>query len=288
MKTSLREEILDLLEKDKSFRYAVAGYLGVLEILEKLDKLIEEQIKLRKETNKIWIEFQELKKETSEIRQEVLEIRKENQKIWKEIEEIRRENHRIWLELRGIKRENQKIWSEIEGIKKENQKIWLEIKRIEENIESLREDTNRIFRVIDARLTRVEHTLEKLTLDIEEEAREVLRYRLKQMGIKVDLRRLELPGLEIDLYGASEETCVIGEVSVRAGLGVLHRLLRKYEKIKSSYPELLRRRVILVIYTSLALSELVEEAAEKKVWVLKATGDIVEPTWLENSFDRAS
>lgn len=46
---SLKEEFLSLLEKDKEFRYAVAGLLGLEEILKRLDKHEEELVKLRKE-----------------------------------------------------------------------------------------------------------------------------------------------------------------------------------------------------------------------------------------------
>lgn len=64
---SLKEDFLSLLEKDKEFRYAVAGYLGLEEILKRLDRheeeltkiskeiagLREEQIKLREDFNKM-------------------------------------------------------------------------------------------------------------------------------------------------------------------------------------------------------------------------------------------
>ncbi len=48
------------------------------------------------------------------------------------------------------------------------------------------------FKVMDERLGRVEKTL-KLTLDIEEGAREIIEGRLSKMGINIKLKRLELP-----------------------------------------------------------------------------------------------
>jgi hypothetical protein len=42
----LKKEVLDLLEKDAEFRYAVAGLLGISEILKRLDKLEESLVKL--------------------------------------------------------------------------------------------------------------------------------------------------------------------------------------------------------------------------------------------------
>ncbi len=43
---SLKEELLELLEKDKEFRYAVAGLLGYKEILERITSLEERVIRL--------------------------------------------------------------------------------------------------------------------------------------------------------------------------------------------------------------------------------------------------
>jgi hypothetical protein len=46
---SLKREFLELLEKDLEFRYAVAGYLGLSEVLKRLDAIAEEQKNLRME-----------------------------------------------------------------------------------------------------------------------------------------------------------------------------------------------------------------------------------------------
>ncbi len=46
MSTELKSEILRLLKEDEEFRYAVAGYLGLSEVLRRLDSLIKEQVKI--------------------------------------------------------------------------------------------------------------------------------------------------------------------------------------------------------------------------------------------------
>jgi hypothetical protein len=71
---SLKKEFLDLLEKDLEFRYAVAGYLGLLEILKRLDALSEEQLKLRED-------FKELREEQIKLREDFNELRKEQIKL---------------------------------------------------------------------------------------------------------------------------------------------------------------------------------------------------------------
>ena len=62
----LKKRFLELLDKDLEFRYAVAGYLGLSEILKRLDNLSEEQIKLREEQTKIWQEIRGLREGADE------------------------------------------------------------------------------------------------------------------------------------------------------------------------------------------------------------------------------
>ena len=99
----------------------------------------------------------------------------------------------------------------------------------------------------------------------------------EELGVEVELSSLILPELELNIYGAADEVCVVGEASVRAGVRVLSSLLEKLEILKARYPEKLRKRIILVIYTSLPMPDLIERAKERNVWVLKATGDFVKP-----------
>jgi len=87
----LKEEFLRLLEKDMEFRYAVAGRLGILEVLRKLDTIAEEQ-------TKIW-------KEIEKLREEQVRFREEQTKIWMEIGKLREEQTRIWREIERLRRD---------------------------------------------------------------------------------------------------------------------------------------------------------------------------------------
>lgn len=55
-KTSkLKEGFIELLDKDKEFRYTATGYLGLSEILKRPDRLEEEQEKLQEEVKNLRI-----------------------------------------------------------------------------------------------------------------------------------------------------------------------------------------------------------------------------------------
>ncbi|MEM2696001.1 MAG: hypothetical protein QXU09_03600 [Thermoproteota archaeon] len=281
---SLKREFLELLDKDLEFRYAVAGYLGLSEILKRLDTLAKEQIELRREQVKLAEEQVKLREEQTKIWTEMRALSEEQAKIWAEIKAIREEQTKIWVEIAGLREEQTKIWTEISGLREEQARIWAEIKALREEqtkiwaeIAGLREDFNRMYRQLDIRLTRVERTLEKITLDIEEEARIIVKYRLREMGYEVEIGSLILPEAEINIYGASNEICIIGEASVRAPANIIDKINSSLEKLRTLYPDKLRPKILKVVYTSLAMPDLIERAEKEGIWVLKATGDIVKP-----------
>ncbi|RLE76061.1 MAG: hypothetical protein DRJ56_04700, partial [Thermoprotei archaeon] len=165
-------------------------------------------------------------------------------------------------------------------LRKEQVRLREDFRSLQREQVKLREDFNRMLSVllkVEGRLGRVERTLEKLTLEVEEEAREVLRSRLREMGLEVKLGRLELPELELDIYGASSDVCVVGEATIRLGRRRVEELAEKIERLSATRPELLRPIVVAVIYAPTATREALEEAERRGIWVLRATGDLTKP-----------
>jgi chromosome segregation ATPase len=267
----LKREFLELLDRDLEFRYAVAGYLGLSEILKRLDAIAEEQVRLREEQIS-------LREEQRNILREIVAIREEQRNIWKEIVAIKEEQVKLREDFNKLREDFNELRREQVRLREDFNKLREEQIRLREDFNRLREDFNKMFMAFDVRLSRVEGTLQKLTLDVEDEARSIIKYRLKKdFGIEMDLAPLFLPELELNIYGVSGDVCVVGEATVRAGRGILDTLLNKIEVLKAKYPEKLRKRLIPVIYVCLPMPELVEEAARRKVWVLKATQDFCKP-----------
>ena len=279
---SLKREFLELLEKDLEFRYAVAGYLGLSEVLKRLDAIAEEQknlrmeqvslgkeqVKLREEQTKIWMEVKALREEQTKIWNEIVAIKEEQKNLREEQIKLREEQTKIWSEIASIREEQKslreeqtKIWIEIAAIKEEQKNLREEQIKLREEQIKLREDFNKMLTLIDrmnARLSRVERTLEKLTIDVEDEAKSFLKHRLRELGISVELTSLILPDLELNIYGASEDVCVVGEATVRASLNLIDEVDENIERLRRSYPDKIRSKVIKVIYTSLAMLDLIE------------------------------
>ncbi|MEM0455208.1 MAG: hypothetical protein QXM81_05190 [Nitrososphaerota archaeon] len=89
MSEKLKREFIELLEKDVEFRYTVAGYLGlseilkrldrheshILEILKRLDRLEENQNRLWENVNKLWEEVRNLREGQNRLWEEHRRLR---------------------------------------------------------------------------------------------------------------------------------------------------------------------------------------------------------------------
>ncbi|MEM4728021.1 MAG: hypothetical protein QXD04_07195, partial [Candidatus Bathyarchaeia archaeon] len=170
---------------------------------------------------------------------------------------------------------------EIQGLREEQGKIWKEIQGLREEQGKLREDFNKMLATInrmEGRLNRVERTLEKLTVDVEDEAKSILKWRIRnELGVELDLTSLILPDMELNIYGATNDLCVVGESTVRGGTEIAEELLRKIERLRLNHPEMLRRNLIKVIYVCLPLPGLIERGVKEGIWILKATEEFHRP-----------
>jgi len=226
---NLKEGFLELLDKDKEFRYTVAGYLGLSEILKRLDRLEEGQ-------NRLW--------------EEVRALREVQEKLWEN-------QNKLWEEVKALREGQNKLWEEVRSLREGQNKLW-------EEVRDLRVTQNRLAT-----------TLDRLTISVEEEALDVIRHRLKnELGLDVELRRIFVDEREINVYGALVDTCVIGEATVRLGTGRIQELEDKIEALKRMRPELVKPRIIKVIYTDYAPPSALELAKEHAIWVLNWKGDL--------------
>jgi hypothetical protein len=64
------------------------------------------------------------------------------------------------------------------------------------------------------------------------------------------------------------------EATVRLGVNLVYELLDKIELIRSKRPDLLRKRIIKVIYTDYAIPEAVEAARNNNIWVMRWEKDL--------------
>jgi len=264
--TQLKRRFLELLDKDLEFRYTVAGYLGLSEILRRL----EEHDK----------RFEEILAEIRALREDQHRLWENQNKLWEEVRALREDQHKLWESVNKLWESTNRLWEEVKALREGQNKLWEEVRALREDQRRLWEGQERLWRElrdVNVRLGRVERTLEKLTLDVEEEARIVVEHRLREMGYEVEVSSLVLPEVEVNLYGVSGDLCVVGEAKVRASSNAIDELNEKVQALKRLYSDKLRPRLLMVVYASTALPDLIERAKREGVWVLKATGDVVKP-----------
>ncbi|MEM4237910.1 MAG: hypothetical protein QW050_02860, partial [Candidatus Nitrosocaldaceae archaeon] len=153
--------------------------------------------------------------------------------------------------------------------------------KIEEEIRDLREESNNLrkdmqegFKRMDKRLRYIESYIERTSLTLEEEARDVIEYRLKKRDLPISISRLELPDIEIDIYGVDTDRCIIGEVKTRASSNVVEHVDKDIEMLCKRYPQYLRKKVIKVIYAMQVTQDAIEEGEKRDIWIVTAKSEL--------------
>ncbi|MGB9734558.1 MAG: PD-(D/E)XK nuclease family protein [Conexivisphaera sp.] len=114
--SSLRAQLLDLLDRDKEFRYAVAGKLGLSEILERLDRN-EEAIR------KLW--------------EEVRALREGQEKLWENYEKLAQGQEKLWEEVKALREGQEKLWESNEKLQEGQEKLWEEVRALSTKLDAL-------------------------------------------------------------------------------------------------------------------------------------------------------
>jgi chromosome segregation ATPase len=184
--------------------------------------------------------------------------------ILKRLDRLEANQEKLWLEVKGLREGQEKLWMEVKSLRENQEKLWIEVK-------SLREDQEEMF--VDLRELRV--GVERLTLSVEEEGRDVIRHRLRgELNIDVPLDRIWVDSKEVNIYGASGDLFVVGEATVRLGVKLLDELEEKIDYIKRRKTDLIRPKLIKVVYVDYAIPSALERAKDKGIWVLKWSGDL--------------
>jgi len=129
----------------------------------------------------------------------------------------------------------------------------------------------------DKRLSNIEAYMDRTSLTLEEEAREVIAYRLREKGIAImDISSLILEDMEIDIYATDTNLCLIGEASTRVSAKLIEEVDKDIEKLCKKYPNYLKDKVIKTVYGMQILPDAVDEAKKRRIWLVTANKEITE------------
>ncbi len=158
------------------------------------------------------------------------------------------------------------IEKDVKNLKGDVASLKQDVSNLKEDVASLKEDVTSLKEGQRSMMT----MLERLSLSLEEEAREVVEYLLREKGFSIKLEPLVLEDVEFDLFGSDDEVVVIGEATVRLGIKQLVKADERMEKFLKIRREYTSKKAIKVVYTMWAAQGVKEEAERRGVWLIKS------------------
>jgi uncharacterized coiled-coil DUF342 family protein len=146
----LKREFIELLEKDVEFRYTVAGYIGLSEILKRLDRLEEAQRILLEGQQKLWEAQNKLWDEIRALREEQNKLWGAHNKLWEEVRNLREEQNRLWEGQNRLWEGQNRLWEEVKALREGQNRLWEGQNRLWEEVKVLREGQNRLWEEVKA------------------------------------------------------------------------------------------------------------------------------------------
>jgi len=199
-----------------------------------------------------YLGLSETLKRLDSLEERMVELSEGQKKLWEEVKALREDVNTLKDDVSTLKSDVNTLKSDVGSLK-------TDFSILKSDTRALREDVRQI-----------RTTLERLTLTAEEEARSVVKHKLKEkLNIDIELDRIFIDATEVNMYGATGDICVVGEATVRLRPNLVNELLGKVKMIRDKRPDLLRKKMIKVIYTDYAIPEAVEAATRSKVWVLR-------------------
>ncbi|MEM1526548.1 MAG: hypothetical protein QW775_07540 [Ignisphaera sp.] len=265
----LKKNFLRLLKEDEEFRYAVAGLIGLDEILKKLDKH-EEELKKFREDFLVFVKEQEKKWE-------------ENRRLWEENFRRWEENNKRWEENNRRWEENAKRWEEaykrFEAIDKRLEVIEARLehhsKVLEEHAAILKEHTkilmehSNVIKELVKRVSRLELAVGALTeASFARYVYDDLYVEASSKGEKIlrRVRNYRFNETDIDLFIETDKSIYIVEVKVKPRHEDVGLLIAKVDLVKAKYPG---KNVVGILATTMIGREVEEYAIEKGIQVYK-------------------
>ncbi len=274
MSTQLKKKIIKLLEEDREFRYTVAGYLGLSEILENIEKIwqniskIWEEIKaMRESQEKLWEEVKSLREGQEKLWEEVRALREGQnrlwegqERLWEEVKALREGQNRLWDEVRALREGQNRLWDEVKALREGQERLWEGHSKLWEEVRNLKIAQEKTYRYMTSGFrelrTLLGSSFESYTAAFTELLLEEMGYPEARVGRKYLLYDREI--VEVDLF--CEKPLVVGEVTLN---------IRTLEEANREMDKLLKRiKIVEEIYK--------EKPVVTLLYVLKVAPEIID------------
>jgi len=286
MSTTLKKNFLELLDKDKEFRYAVAGYLGFSEILKRLDTLEEGQKRIWENIEKLWENQNRLWENQNKLWEEIRLLREGQNKLWENQNKLWENQNRLWEEIKGTKEDikmlhegQNKLWEEIRLLREEQVK---QSKILEEHSKVLKEHSeilkehSRVLEEHSKALGQLIHGQGILGMELGaltestyanfllEDLSKIIASNKESILLKYRNERIDEK--DIDLLVITERHAYIAEIKIHPRVEDINELLLKKDIIIKNYPD---KEVIPILTGTLIGKDIEQYAKSKNVKVYK-------------------
>jgi predicted nuclease with TOPRIM domain len=178
MAEKLKREFIELLETDKEFRYTVAGYLGLSEVLRRMDRMEERMLALEERMLK--------------LEERMLRVEENQERLWEAVKRLEENQERLWEAVKRLEENQRKLWEAVKGLEEGQNKLWRYVKS---GFKELRE---------------------MLGVTFEATARAFIDVLLDEMGYpeaSVSVKHFAVDGEVVEVDAFCEDPLVVGEIT---------------------------------------------------------------------------
>jgi len=239
MSEKLKKDFIELLEKDRDFRYTVAGYLGLSEILKRLDRLEEGQNRLWEGQAKLWEEVKGLREDQKKLWENQNRLWEGQAKLWEEVRSLREGQNKLWEEVRSLREGQNRLWEEVKSLREGQNRLWEGQNRLWDEVRRMRKYMVSGFRDLKS----------SLGVAFEDHAASFLELMLEEMGYpeaKVEKKIFPHDGEIVEVNLFCERPLVVGEATVsvkdaREAEAEVEKLLKRVKVVEEKYgkPEMI-------------------------------------------------
>ena len=151
----------------------------------------------------------------------------------------------------------------------DNRMISLEgrVAKLEDEFKDLKNDVRGIKRNVKDIAT----TLQRLTVDLEDSARDWVSYFLRQRGYSCTAERLWVnKSYEFDIYCNAGSITVVGEAKVRISANIVSSVFNRVQGLQRGWPGKVSGRLVPVIYALVVDPTAEQRARELGVWLIES------------------
>ncbi len=242
MSTVNREELkrllLELLRSDREFRRAVAAEVGLLEILERLDRLEERMVKLEERIEEHTRAIRSLQEQVVKLQEQMVKLQEQVAENTKAIKALQEETRKLWEAVKDLQEQVKALQRQVA----EHTKAILKLEeRLEEHAEAIRR--------LQAHVTAIGHRYGVAT---EEAFRSAIEFLVQDLLREYSVETWEYYDSEGIVYGhpavvqvdvlIRDDIHILVEYKAAADRGdvaELYRIGLLYEKVTGVKPRLL-------------------------------------------------